>query len=43
MPDFKLVSDYKPAGGQPAAIDALVKEKFRDVNKTAFSHGYALG
>ena len=25
MPDFKLVSDYKPAGGQPAAIDALVK------------------
>ncbi len=25
------------------AIDALVKEKFRDVNKTAFSRGYALG
>ena len=25
------------------AIDALVKEKFRDVNKAAFSRGYALG
>ena len=25
MPDFKLVSDYKPAGGQPQAIDALVR------------------
>ncbi len=25
MPDFKLVSDYKPAGGQPQAIEALVR------------------
>ena len=28
MPDFKLVSDYKPAGGQPAAIDALVMQRY---------------
>ena len=25
MPEFKLVSDYKPAGGQPQAIEALVR------------------
>lgn len=25
MPDFKLVSDYKPCGDQPQAIEALVK------------------
>ena len=25
MPDFKLVSDYKPAGGQPKAIEALAR------------------
>ncbi len=25
MPDFKLCSDYKPAGGQPQAIEALVR------------------
>ena len=24
MPDFKIKSDFKPAGGQPAAIEALV-------------------
>jgi len=23
MPDFKVISEFKPAGGQPAAIDAL--------------------
>ena len=25
MPEFKVVSEFEPAGGQPAAIDALVK------------------
>ncbi|HTY12628.1 MAG TPA: excinuclease ABC subunit UvrB [Candidatus Omnitrophota bacterium] len=25
MPDFKIVSNYKPSGDQPAAIDGLVK------------------
>jgi excinuclease UvrABC helicase subunit UvrB len=23
MPDFKIISDYKPTGDQPGAIDAL--------------------
>ena len=25
MPDFKIVSDFKPTGDQPQAIDALTK------------------
>ena len=32
--DFKLVSDYKPTGDQPRAIDRLV-EAFNDGQKAA--------
>ena len=29
MPDFKIVSDYKPRGDQPRAIDELVEGVLR--------------